>query len=172
MFYSKRDLQFQLFEVLDSEVLTQYSYFQDHSRESFEMVLDAAEQISEKMLRPLLTEMDRHEPQLIDGKIRVHAGMKPIVKKFGEDGWINASFGYQEGGQQMPGTVLNAAAFIFQAANYSASVYPFLTTGAANLIRTFGSPELIEAFTPKMYSGDWQGTMALTEPDAGSSQLA
>ena len=169
MFYSKRDLQFQLFEVLDSEVLTQYSYFQDHSRESFEMVLDAAEQISEKMLRPLLTEMDRHEPQLIDGKIRVHVGMKPIVKKFGEDGWINASFGYQEGGQQMPATVLNAAAFIFQAANYSASVYPFLTTGAANLIRTFGSPELIEAFTPKMYSGDWQGTMALTEPDAGSS---
>lgn len=169
MFYSKRDLSFQLFEMLDSESLTQYSYFQDHNRESFEMVLDAADQIAEKMLRPLLTEMDRNEPQLVDGKIRVHKGMKPIVKKFGEDGWVNASFSYEEGGQQIPATVLNAAAFIFQTANYSASVYPFLTTGAANLIRTFGSPALIETFTPKMYSGEWQGTMALTEPDAGSS---
>ena len=169
MFFSKRDLHFQLFEILDSESLTQYSYFQDHNRESFEMVLDAAEQISEKMLRPLLTEMDRNEPQLVDGKIRVHAGMKAIIKKFGEDGWINASFSYEEGGQQIPATVLNAAAFIFQAANYSASVYPFLTTGAANLIRTFGSSTLVETFTPKMYKGEWQGTMALTEPDAGSS---
>ncbi len=169
MFYSKRDLQFQLFEVLDSEALTQYTYFQDHNRESFEMVLDAAEGIATKMMYPLLTEMDRHEPQLVDGKIKIHAGMKPIIKKMGEDGWINASFSYEEGGQQLPATVLNAAAFVFQAANYSASVFPFLTTGAANLIRTFGSKTLIETFTPKMYSGQWQGTMALTEPDAGSS---
>ncbi|RFS17501.1 acyl-CoA dehydrogenase [Emticicia sp. C21] len=169
MFFSKRDIQFNLYEVLDSEALTQYSYFQDHSRESFDMVLDAAQQIAEKMLYPLLAEMDRKEPQLVEGKIRVHPGMKAIVKQFGQDGWINAGFSYDEGGQQLPATVLNAAGFIFQTANYSASVFPFLTTGAANLIRSFGSQALIETFTPKMYSGEWQGTMALTEPNAGSS---
>ncbi len=169
LFYSKRDLQFNLYELLNAEQLTQYGYYQDHDRESFEMILDAAEQISEKMLRPLLTEMDRQEPQLVDGKIRVHEGMKAIVKRFGEDGWINALFSYEEGGQQLPVTVQNAAAFIFQAANYSASVFPFLTTGASNLIRTFGSKQLIDTYTPLMYSGAWQGTMALTEPDAGSS---
>ena len=169
MFFSKRDIQFNLYEILGSEELAKYSYFKDHDRESFDMVLDAAQQIAEKMLYPLLTEMDRKEPQLVDGKIRVHAGMKPIVKKFGEDGWINAGFSYEEGGQQLPATVLNAAGFIFQTANYSASVFPFLTTGAANLIRTFGSQALIDTFTPKMYSGEWQGTMALTEPNAGSS---
>lgn len=169
MFFSKRDIQFNLYEVLDSEALTQYSYFQDHNRESFDMVLDAAQQIAEKMLYPLLTEMDRKEPQLVEGKIRVHPGMKPIVKQFGQDGWINAGFSYEEGGQQLPATILNAAGFIFQTANYSASVFPFLTTGAANLIRSFGSQALIETFTPKMYSGEWQGTMALTEPNAGSS---
>ena len=169
MFYSKRDLYFQLFEVLDSEALTQYTYFQDHNRESFEMVLDAAESIAEKMMLPLLTEMDRNEPQLIDGKIRVHEGMKPIIKKMGEDGWVNAAFRYDEGGQQIPTTVLNAAGFIFQASNYSASIFSFMSGGSANLIRTFASQELIDTFTPNMYSGKWQGTMALTEPDAGSS---
>ncbi len=169
MFYSKRDLQFQLFEVLDSESLTKYEYFQDHNRESFEMVLEAADGIANKMLFPLLTEMDRKEPQLVDGKIRIHEGMKPIIKKMGEDGWVNAAFRYDEGGQQLPTTILNAAGFIFQAANYSSSIFSFMSGGSANLIRTFGSQELIDRFTPDMYSGKWQGTMALTEPDAGSS---
>ena len=169
MFYSKRDLQFQLFEVLDSESLTKYEYFQDHNRESFEMVLEAAEGIATKMMLPLLTEMDRKEPQLVDGKIRIHEGMKAIIKKMGEDGWVNAAFRYDEGGQQLPITFLNAAGFIFQAANYSSSIFSFMSGGSANLIRTFGSQTLIDTFTPNMYSGKWQGTMALTEPDAGSS---
>ena len=168
-FYSKRDLHFQLFENQNCLELTQTPYFADHSEETFKLVLDSAEQIAEKSLRPLLTEMDRNEPQLVDGKIKIHPGMKSIIKQFGTDGWINALFTYNEGGQQLPWTIHIAAGFIFQAANYSASVFPFLTTGAANLIRTFGSKKLIEKFTPKMYSGEWQGTMALTEPDAGSS---
>lgn len=168
-FYSKRDLLFQLFENQNCLELTQIPYFADHSEETFRLVLDSAEQIAEKSLRPLLTEMDRNEPQLLDGQIRIHPGMKAIIRQFGEDGWINALFPYAEGGQQLPWTIHSVAGFIFQASNYSASVFPFLTTGAANLIRTFGSPELIEKFTIKMYSGAWQGTMALTEPDAGSS---
>ncbi|RPA69229.1 acyl-CoA dehydrogenase [Cyclobacteriaceae bacterium YHN15] len=168
-FYSKRDLNFQLFEnqkVLD---LVKYPYFKDHSEETFQMVLEAADKIAEHALKPLMTEMDRNEPQLVNGKIMVHEGMKKILRQFGEDGWINATFDYDDGGQQLPNTLHMASGFIFQAANYSASVYPFLTTGAANLIRTFGSKELVKRFTPNMYSGKWQGTMALTEPDAGSS---
>ncbi|SFN80025.1 butyryl-CoA dehydrogenase [Algoriphagus ornithinivorans] len=168
-FYSKRDLKFQLFELIKADELNQIEYFQDHNRETFEMILEAADQIAQKSLRPLLTEMDRNEPQLEDGKIKIHPGMKSIIQQFGRDGWINATFSYEEGGQQLPWTIHIAAGFILQAANYSASVFPFLTTGAANLIRSFGSQELIEKFTPNLYSGLWQGTMALTEPDAGSS---
>ncbi|MCS4434755.1 acyl-CoA dehydrogenase [Aquiflexum gelatinilyticum] len=168
-FYSKRDLQFQLFENQKVLELTCFKYFEDHSQETFQMVLEAADQIAVTSLFPLLTDMDRNEPQLIGGKIKVHEGMKKIVRQFGQDGWINATFSYEEGGQQLPNTIHLAAGFIFQAANYSSSVYPFLTTGAANLIRTFGSQQLIDTFTPNMYNGKWQGTMALTEPDAGSS---
>lgn len=168
-FFSKRDIQFLLYEVFNAEQLTSYGYFQDHNRETFDMVLDTAAQFAETLLKPLLTEMDRKEPQLVDGKIRIHPGMHPIIRKFGEDGWVNATFSYDEGGQQLPITIMNAAAFIFQASNYSASVFPFLTTGAANLLRSFGTPEIIQTYAPKMYAGIWQGTMALTEPGAGSS---
>jgi alkylation response protein AidB-like acyl-CoA dehydrogenase len=168
-FYSPRDLRFHLYEVLDAERLTRLSYFADHDRESFELVLEAAGKIGETLLKPLLTAMDRNEPQLVDGKIRVHPQMGAIIRKFGEDGWINAPFRYDEGGQQLPATIMNAATFVFGAANYSSSIFPFVTTGAANLLRSFGSPELVAQFTPNMYAGRWQGTMALTEPDAGSS---
>ncbi len=168
-FYSRQELNFQLFENLDTLHLTQIPYFADHSQETFQLILDSADQIAHKKLYPLLIEMDRKEPILEAGKIKIHPEMKAIVRQFGEDGWINATFSYAEGGQQLPWTIHLAAGFILQAANYSASVFPFLTTGAANLIRTFGSKALVEKFTPKMYSGEWQGTMALTEPDAGSS---
>ena len=91
-FYSKRDLRFQLYELLDTQALTKYDYYKDHDKESFEMVLDAADSIAEKMMHPLLTDMDRNEPQLINGKIKIHEGMKLIIKKMGEDGWVNAFF--------------------------------------------------------------------------------
>jgi butyryl-CoA dehydrogenase len=168
-FYSKRDLHFQLFENQNCLELTQYPYFSDHSKETFALVLDAAEQIAEKSLFPIFKEMDRNEPQLENGVVKVHPQMRAIIRQFGADGWINAIFPYEEGGQQLPWTLHLSAGFILQAANYSASVFPFLTTGAANLIRTFGSSALRDAYTPKMYTGEWQGTMALTEPDAGSS---
>ena len=167
--YSRRDLAFQLHEVLHVEGLNRFPYFQDYDRGSIDLVLDTAGQFADQLLKPLLTELDRQEPQLVDGTIRLHPGVKNIVRRFGEDGWINALFSYEEGGQQLPGTVYNAAVFAMQATNYSASVPPFLTLGAANLLRSFATPELTAAFTPHMYTGRWQGTMALTEPDAGSS---
>lgn len=168
-FYSKKNLKFLLYEVLDIESLGKFPYFGDHNREDYDMIIEAAERLATELLRPHLTEMDRDEPQLINGRIKVHPIVKKIMKEFGEGGWIAAPFSYEEDGQQLPVTIYNAASFIFCAANYSASVYPGLTTGAANLIRSFGSDELKETYIPKMTGGQWQGTMALTEPQAGSS---
>jgi butyryl-CoA dehydrogenase len=91
------------------------------------------------------------------------------MKILGEDGWISASFPEKWGGDDMPATLLHAVNFIFAAANYSGSVYSNLTTGAARLIYTFGSDALKDTYLPPMLEGKWQGTMALTEPDAGSS---
>jgi alkylation response protein AidB-like acyl-CoA dehydrogenase len=167
--YSRRNLAFQLHEVLQAHTLTRFAYYQDHDRGSFDMVLDTAGQFSETLLKPLLSEMDRQEPRLVDGTIRLHPGVRGIVERFGDDGWITALYPYADGGQQLPYTIYNAAIFAMQATNYSATVPPFLSLGAANLLRSFATPELVQAFTPQMLSGRWQGTMALTEPDAGSS---
>lgn len=168
-FFSRRNLDFVLHELLDVTALSRYPYFQDCSRESTELILNTAAHIAENMMYPVLQEMDKKQPEFKNGVVRVHPSVKRYMEEMGSGGWINSLLPYEHGGQQLPFSVFTAATFIFYAANYSLSVYPFLTAGAAHLIESFGSPELKERFLPKMYAGQWQGTMALTEPDAGSS---
>ncbi len=167
--YSHRDLLFHLFEVSDMGSLTAHEYFSSHDAYSFAMVLDTARYISEGKMYPHFTEMDRKPPVYEKGRVKVHGAVREFMKLAGEGGWINCIFPEELGGQQLPVSVYNAAQFIFAAANYSLSVYPGLTTGAAHLIISFGSPELKETYLPRMFSGQWQGTMALTEDEAGSS---
>ncbi len=168
-YFSKRHLEFLLFELHQVAELLSYPYFKDHNLETFRLILDTANQFADSHLKPLLTIMDREQPEISNGKIRVHPGINTIMKSYGEGGWISAQMSYEDGGQQLPAMISNAAAFIFGAANYSASVFPYLSTGATNLILSFGNDYLKENFVPKMIEGVWQGTMALTEPDAGSS---
>ncbi|MEW6442995.1 MAG: acyl-CoA dehydrogenase [bacterium] len=168
-FFSMRNLKFLLYELFDADSLTAYPYFREHSREIFDMVLETGRKMGADLLYPLLAEMDRNPPQFVDGTVKVHPMVRTLLKSCGEGGWIGAQASYERGGQQIPNMLMTAFRFIFAAANYSASVYPFLTSGAAHLIESFASPELKETYVPKMLSGDWQGTMALTEPQAGSS---
>ncbi len=168
-FVSERNLKFLLYEVLDAESLTRYPYFQDHDREVFDMVLETGIRMGKEMLWPVFAEMDREPPELVDGEVRVHPSVRGIMKACGEGGWIGAHFPYDMGGQQMPNTIMSMFRYVFSAANYSASVFPFLTAGAAHLLLSFASKELQDRYLPKMISGEWQGTMALTEPQAGSS---
>lgn len=133
------------------------------------MVLDAALQLGDSVLFPYFQEMDRKPPELLNGKVTVHPHVKTYLKAMGEAGLIGATAPFEHGGQQMP-EVLNAAVgFILGAANNSITTFTGLTSGAANLILSFGSEELKQQFIPKMFAGQWQGTMALTEPQAGSS---
>ena len=168
-FVSERNLRFMLYEVLDVESISRYPYFEEHNREIFDMVLETAMKIGKDLLQPELQEMDKNPPELIDGKIKVHPAVKIFMQECGEGGWIAANAPFELDGQQLPLMISSACRFIFSAANYSASVYPLLTTGAAHLIESFGSQELIDTYIPGMFSGEWQGTMALTEPQAGSS---
>lgn len=168
-FISLRNLQFLLYELFDATALTKYPYFSDHGKETFDMVVDTAMRMGKEMLFPVVGEMDKEPPEFREGKVFVHPLAEQVMKACGEGGWIGAQASYEMGGQQIPNMIMTAFRGIFGAANYSASVYPFLTTGAAGLIASFGSPELIETYVPKMFAGAWQGTMALTEPQAGSS---
>jgi len=168
-FFSERNIKFMLYEVFDTESLLKHPYFADHSREVLDMVLDAAVKLGKKTLKPLFVEMDRNPPALVEGQVKVHPEIRSILQQFGEGGWIAAHASADHGGQQLPSMLTFSSNFIFAAANFSATAFPMLITGAAHLITSFGSQEQIDTFVEKMYSGEWQGTMALTEPQAGSS---
>ncbi len=168
-FISIRNLKFLLFEVFDVLSLSQYPYFSQHNQKMYNLVLNAALKLSTRLLHPIFEEMDRIPPELISGQVKVHPAIAGIMKEFGQGGWISATFPVGSNGEQLPGMVANACFAMFSAANYSASVYPGLTAGAARLIDSFGSDGLKKTFLDKMLSGQWQGTMALTEPQAGSS---
>lgn len=168
-FVSERNLKFLLFEVFDAESLTKYPYYKDHSREIFEMVIEAGMKIGKDLFFPNCGAMDKKPPELVDGVVKVHPMVKEVMKECGEGGWIAASAPFDFGGQQLPILISAVFRFILSAANYSASVFPFLTAGAAHLVLSFGSDELKKTYMPRMFSGEWQGTMAMTEPGAGSS---
>lgn len=168
-FISERNLKFLLYEVFDVAALTRFPYYRMHTRKLFDMVLDEALKIARDLMWPFLEAMDRHPPELVDGQVKVHPAVKPMMRELGRGGWIGASFPGTVDGEQLPISIASACRYIFFAANYSAGVYPELTSGAARLIVSFGSPELITTYVPKMLNGEWQGTMALTEPAAGSS---
>jgi butyryl-CoA dehydrogenase len=167
--FSRRNLDFTLFEVLNVESLTQYDYFNAHDRETFSMVLDASADIAEKIMKPAFVDSDRHQPELIDGHVKVHQGVHDYFKAFSETGLLAAPFPFEFGGQQLPKCVSSAAEFICGGAHNSFVMYVDLTKGAANLIVTFGTDAQKEQYAHKMLSGQWTGTMCLTETQAGSS---
>jgi butyryl-CoA dehydrogenase len=168
-FVSERNIKFLLYEVFDVESLTKYEYYQEHNRKMFDMVLKAAVKLGKDLLFPIFEEMDRNQPELVNGEVKVHPSVKTIMKEFGDGGWISSRVPFDQDGEQLPSMVADVCEFIFAAANYSANAYPGLTFGASHLIESFGNRELYNTYVPRMRAGEWQGTMALTEPEAGSS---
>jgi len=169
-FISERNLSFLLYEVFNAESLLNYSRYADHSREVFDMVLKTAMKMGKDLFKPIVSEMDKQPPEYVKGQVKVHPAVRNIMREVGAGGWIGATFDYKLGGQQLPEMVgMTIPTAIFGAANYSASVFHGLTNGAAGLIASFGTQEMKDMYLPKMMSGEWQGTMALTEPQAGSS---
>ncbi|WP_337041630.1 acyl-CoA dehydrogenase [Emticicia sp. 17c] len=167
-FFNKRNVNFLLYEVHKAEDLAQHGYFSDHNRETFDMTIDAATQIAENLMFPFLKEVDKNQPELKDGKVKVHPAIRNYLKAVGESGIIGADFSYENGGAQMPMTITSTVGYILMAAN-NGMMYTGLTAGAARLIANFGSDELKAKYIDNMISGKWQGTMCLTEPQAGSS---
>ena len=168
-FVSEKNLKFLLYEVFKAERLTEFEYYAESDPEVFNLVLETAQRIGADLLRPAFKEMDQKQPEFVDGEVKVHPVVRVFMEQCGEGGWIGLNAPYELGGQQLPLTIAFACRYIFAAANYSAMVYPLLTEGAAHLIEAFGSDEQKDTYIPPMFAGKWQGTMALTEPQAGSS---
>jgi alkylation response protein AidB-like acyl-CoA dehydrogenase len=166
---SRRDLDFLLYEWLGVTELTARDYFAEHSRETFDAVLDLAEQVAGAHFAPHNKLSDATEPLLVDGRVRLIDEIGAALRVFADTGLLAAGFPAEVGGLQLPMVVTRAAMAWFQAANTATSAYPFLTMANANLLIAHGSRQQIDTWVGPMLRGQFFGTMCLSEPQAGSS---
>lgn len=151
------------------ETVLEKDRFVDHDLESVNLYVESVKQFADRELFPYFKEMDENPAHYKDGSIHVHQQVEKMMREGGSMGLISAPFNYDDGGLQLPLLVHTAANYILDAANNHLPGYSGLTSGAAELIIEFASKDLKEKYTPKMLTGEWGGTMCLTEPQAGSS---
>ncbi len=164
----ERDMKFILYEQFKIDELCQFERYADFSREMFDMALEAAQKLAEKEIAPTNADGDVKGVVLEQGQVRVPESFKNPYQLFCEGGWVALSIDQDKGGQGFPNTLYIATSELFVAANQALMMYPGLTVGAARLIEKYGTEEQQETYMSKMYTGEWAGTMCLTEPQAGS----
>ncbi len=164
-----RDIQFQLYEVLNSTELTKRPRFAEHNIETFNAAIDTATQIATDLFANHNAQLDTNEPQFDGKKVSIIAEVKIAFDALASAGFIAGRQDYELDGMQLPEVIMAVCMGYFTSANPSTSGYSFLTSAAANLISIFASEALKDQFLSSMLTGRFSGTMALTEPHAGSS---
>jgi alkylation response protein AidB-like acyl-CoA dehydrogenase len=162
-------VDFLLYSVLDAESLCQLKAYEQHSKETFDLYIDSVRRFARQDLLPTYKPMDEEPPVFRDGRVHTHPALPALFEQMVDLGVLTATRSESVGGQQMPMLVHTLATAYLMAANLGAYGYVGLTNGAAHLIEAFGTDELKDRFMTRMYAGEWTGTMALTEPQAGSS---
>ncbi|MFO0724310.1 MAG: acyl-CoA dehydrogenase [Myxococcota bacterium] len=167
--FSDREVRFVLHEVERVAELCQLPGLSAHSADTIDMYVDACARVAREQLYPAYVAMDREPPRFEGGKVYVHPRMRAIFPRLVELGIIAATRPEEVGGQALPVLVSTLAHNYLMAANLSATGFLGLTSGAARLIESFGGEREKRLFMDRMYRGEWTGTMALTEPQAGSA---
>ncbi|MCB9704619.1 MAG: acyl-CoA dehydrogenase [Myxococcales bacterium] len=165
----ERDVDFLLHEVHDVMRLCQLPAFAHHDRETFDLFLESAARLARERLFPLFKAMDEAPAVLEGGRVRVHPAMDELWGHLCELGILSAGRPEAVGGAELPSAIATMGYLYLMAGNGAAVGYALLTSGAAHLIESFGDETLRRVFMERMYAGEWTGTMALTEPQAGSS---
>jgi alkylation response protein AidB-like acyl-CoA dehydrogenase len=161
-------LDFLLYQWLNAESLSQRERFADHSRETFDAVLDTCERIAREKYAPFNRLVDTQEPAFDGEKVILPQATHDAHKAFVESGLLSSAQDYAIGGMQLPFTIDAAANAFFAMASVSIGSN-LLTKGNAGLLMVHGTPLQKEVFALNEFSGRWAGTMCLSEPQAGSS---
>jgi alkylation response protein AidB-like acyl-CoA dehydrogenase len=161
-------LDFLLYQWLNAESLNQRERFADHSRETFDAVLDTCERIAREKYAPFNRLVDTQEPKVDGEKVILPQATHDARKAYAESGMLSAAKDYEIGGMQLPYTVEAAANAFFAMASVSMGS-GLLTVGNANLLMVHGTDLQKKVFALNEFSGRWSGTMCLSEPQAGSS---
>ena len=164
-----RDMKFVMQEVLDIGSLQKYEKFAEADLDTLDAILEQSAKFSSEVLTPLNTVGD-HEgcTRHADGSVTTPKGFKEAYKQVVENGMMGLSEPEEYGGMGMPSIWSTATGEMQSAANMAFAMYPGLTNGAAKAIKIGGSPEQKATYLPKMTTGEWTGTMNLTEPHCGT----
>ncbi|RLL66075.1 acyl-CoA dehydrogenase [Streptomyces sp. Z26] len=166
---SRRDLDFLLYDWLGTESLLDRERFAEHSRDTFDAVLDLAAEVAAEQFAPYNKAGDADEPRMVDGRVEMIPEVRRALGLFAKTGLIASSMDAEVGGMQLPYAVSTACFAWFQAANVGMWSYPSLTMGNAALLLAHGTPDQVERYVRPMLEGRFHGTMCLSEPQAGSS---
>lgn len=164
----RRDVDFVLHEQLGVERLSKHDRFAEFNRKTIDMIISEARNLALKEMAPAMKLADEEGCRLDNGNVYVPESFHRIFDLFRQGEWIAMTEAPEVGGQGMPSTVALAAKNFFHAANFPFMMLVLLCHGAGKLVEQFGTDKQKELFLKKLYSGEWGGTMLLTESEAGS----
>ena len=163
-----KDMKFVLQELAGLGAVGQLPGYQEASPDTVDAILEEASKFATQVLDPLNYSGDREGSKWSDGQVTTPKGFKDAYRQYVEAGWGALPISADWGGQGLPRLVATPVEEMWCSANMSFSLCPMLTQGAIHALELRGAPVLQKAFLPKMASGEWTGTMNLTEPQAGS----
>jgi 3-(methylsulfanyl)propanoyl-CoA dehydrogenase len=163
-----RDIEFVLHELIGADAISGCDGFEEYSVDVANSVLEEAARFAETVLEPLNQPGDREGAHWSETGVRAPAGFKEAYRQYVDGGWPRLGASPEYGGQAVPQMLATAVQEIWSSANLSFELCPMLTQGAAHALALTGSPAQRELYLPRMVSGEWTGTMVLTEPQAGS----
>jgi alkylation response protein AidB-like acyl-CoA dehydrogenase len=164
----RRDVDFVLYEQLKVEDLSKHKRFADFNRKAVDLIVSEARNLAVKEILPTQVDGDRIGAQFGGGKVTMPPSFHKAWKALVDGEWLAMSDDPEWGGQGMPHTVASAATDYLMGANFAFMLTAGLTHGAGKLVERLGSDKQKELYLEKLYSGEWTGTMLLTEADAGS----
>ena len=163
-----RDIRFNLFEWLDLDALLNSPQYQEVDRDQLAMVLDECLKVARGSVSACNEAGDRIGARFENGKVQLPEGFAEAYRDLASGGWISPTADPAFGGMGLPESVGTGISEFIMGANTALGLEVLLTRGAAHLIETFGSDSLKSTFCERMYTGEWTGTMCLTEAGAGS----
>jgi alkylation response protein AidB-like acyl-CoA dehydrogenase len=163
-----KDMLFNIEHLAQLDQVAQLPGFEDAGLDTAQAVLEECAKLNESVIAPLNWAGDQNPASFKDGVVTTTPGFKEAFKQYVEGGWQALQHPVAYGGQGLPKTIGAACCEILNSANMSFALCPLLTDGATEALLTAGSDELKAVYLEKLVSGEWTGTMNLTEPQAGS----
>jgi butyryl-CoA dehydrogenase len=166
---TRETLDFLLYDWLEVDRLASRERFADHSRATFDAVLDTCERLARDKFAPFNRLLDTEEPHFENGRVRLPRATHDALNAYAATGMIAASQDAEIGGMQLPCVVEMAGNAFFSQASIAIGAYTMLTHGNAGLLMAHGTERQKQVFAAREFAGEWFGTMCLSEPQAGSS---